>query len=78
MGPISELMMNSLYQAAVQNLYDKKEQVDKDYKSGLLAYWEWNKISGDIWDELEHLASIHDSDIPGAHILDNPEDYGLI
>jgi len=54
---IKEKMLIALYEQAINNLIEKKNQLDKDFLNGLINYAEYEEHKWIINNEIESLKS---------------------
>jgi len=57
MTTIKEKMLTAFYEQAINNLIEKKNQLDKDFLDGLINYAEYEEHKWIINNEIESLKS---------------------
>jgi hypothetical protein len=57
MTTIKEKMLTAFYEQAINNLIEKKNQLDKDFLNGLINYAEYEEHKWIISNEIESLKS---------------------
>jgi hypothetical protein len=57
MTTIKDKMLTSFYEQAINNLIEKKNQLDKDFLNGLINYAEYEEHKWIISNEIESLKS---------------------
>lgn len=57
MTSIKEKMLTAFYEQAINNLIEKKNQLDKDFLNGLINYAEYEEHKWIISNEIESLKS---------------------
>ena len=57
MTTIKEKMLIAIYEQAINNLIEKKNQLDKDFFNGLINYAEYEEHKWIISNEIESLKS---------------------
>jgi hypothetical protein len=57
MTTIKEKMLTAIYEQAINNLIEKKNQLDKDFLNGLINYAEYEEHKWIISNEIESLKS---------------------
>ena len=55
MTTIKEKMLIAFYEQAINNLIEKKKQLDKDFDNGLINYAEYEERKWIIYNEIESL-----------------------
>jgi hypothetical protein len=57
MTTIKEKMLTAFYEQAINNLIEKKNQLDKDFLNGLINYAEYEEHKWIISNEIKNLKS---------------------